>query len=671
MSWPFIILMVIGVLPIVSLLTFLAYIYLPQVLFLMRNAYSEHWADKTEWWKKRRTPWQKRLPFPWVFGGFATVIHELWKDLVLAITFFYIKAKIKAKGGKEWSTADYFADRVAWTPDRDAIIVEDRTITFRQLDERSNAVGHWASSAASGVRPGEVVALLLETSPEYIMLWLGLCKAGVLAGLINTNLTREQLAHACKVALEHNRGSKLVVVSRSLLENVHEIQQSDALRGITVVCYEDWLVPELQTHSHAPVPAELRAGIRSTDVLFYVYTSGTTGMPKAAKITHWRNYTAGVAFSHLYGVRRNDRIYCALPLYHSAGGMIGVSLSWFNGAALVLPKKFSASRFWSDCRRYNVTVVQYIGELCRYLLAQPPSEDDTRHSVRIAIGNGLRPEVWRAFEQRYNVGCAEFYASTEGNVNLFNNRGRCGAIGYMSAVMQLIYKVRFLKLDPVSEEPLRGADGLCIEAQLGEAGEAVGYIDSADASRRFDGYTDSKSTQSKILCDVLRPGDRFFRSGDLLRWDPDGYIYFVDRIGDTFRWKGENVATTEVASALMALGAGVQECNVYGLSIPNLEGRAGAAAVRAVDGGSVDLELLYQGVTASLAHYARPVFIRMLCEMEVTATFKHRKVELVAEGFNPELTGGDLMYFRDERVKRFVPVDMGLYSQIINGEVRL
>jgi len=195
----------------------------------------------------------------------------------------------------------------------------------------------------------------------------------------------------------------------------------------------------------------------------------------------------------------------------------------YTGAALVLPKRFSASQFWTDCRKFRVTVVQYIGELCRYLLAQPGSLEDRSHSVRLALGNGLRPELWQGFESRFGVGCGEFYASTEGNVNLFNNRGRCGAIGYMSSVMQLIYKVRFIRLDPVTEEPIRDSDGLCVEVERGEPGEAVGYIDSSDVSRRFDGYTDAASTQRKILRDVVRSGDEWFRSGDLLRWELDGY----------------------------------------------------------------------------------------------------------------------------------------------------
>jgi len=659
-------------LPVVAVLIILGYLafsYFGQVIYIINRSRHEHDDKDQEWWSKRRDI--LRWPGSWVARGLYEVVSELWKDAVLAVTFFYIKAQMRSKAGREWSTADYFRGRFEVTPDRTAIVTEGETYTFRQLEESSNAVARWAQDGIS-LRRGDVCAILMETSPDFIIMWLGLTKVAAVGGLINTNLSHAQLVHAVNLAMADTLGDKVLVVSRSLSERLWSLKNE--LKGIRIICYEDELKPDLLAkYNHGPpIDPSVRNGIRSTVVLFYVYTSGTTGMPKAAKITHWRNFSAGVAFSNLYGIGSEDRVYCALPLYHSAGGMIGVSLSFYNGCPLILPKRFSASRFWDDCRKFDVTVVQYIGELCRYLMAQNPSSEDKAHRVRLALGNGLRPEIWQAFESRFGVACGEFYASTEGNVNLFNNRGRQGAIGYMSDVMQLIYKVRFIALDPVSEEPLRDESGLCIQVHKGEAGEAVGLIDPSDASRRFDGYTDSTSTERKVLSNVLVMGDRYFRSGDLLRWDHDGYIYFADRIGDTFRWKGENVATTEVSAVIIEADVGVEECNVYGVAIPGMEGRAGAAALRPRPGG-LDLQKLYDAMAVSLAHYSRPLFVRVLHgTMEVTTTFKHRKVELVKEGFDPtQIDPEDQLWFRDDSMKCFVPLDADLYQRIRNGAVRL
>ncbi len=299
----------------------------------------------------------------------------------------------------------------------------------------------------------------------------------------------------------------------------------------------------LTAHSY-PVSRSHRASVNSLDPLVLIYTSGTTGLPKAAPFNHMRFYGVSLAFAYLTNATPADRLYAPLPLYHSAGGVVAVSVCWLMNMPLITRRRFSAQAFWSDCVARKATIVQYIGELCRYLVNSPPQPDETRHQVRVALGNGMRPEVWRQFQARFKVPhVAEFYAATEGNASLTNTYGVVGAVGRVSDLMNYVYPVKLIRLDTDTEQPVRGADGLCIVCAPGEAGELVGPIDEVNPMRRFQGYTDTAATEKKIVRNVLRKDDKYFRSGDLLTRDRDGYFFFVDRIGDTFRWKGENVST--------------------------------------------------------------------------------------------------------------------------------
>jgi len=333
--------------------------------------------------------------------------------------------------------------------------------------------------------------------------------------------------------------------------------------------------------------------------------------------------------------------------------------------------KFSASNFFKDCTEYKCSVVLYIGQLCRYLLNTPPSSYDTKHNVKKACGNGLRKEIWKEFQTRFNIPyIGEFYGSTEGNATLINNMNKVGAVGYIPWIAKFFYPITVVKFDYVSEIPIRDKNGHCIECAVGEPGEMISKINQGDPMKSFDGYTDKKATDGKILIDVFGKGDMWFRSGDLLVADEEGFLFFVDRIGDTFRWKGENVATSEV-SEVMAAFKGVKECNVYGVTVPNYDGRAGMASISIEEDSKLDLGGLYQHVRGHLAAYQQPLFLRIQKELVITSTFKHRKVEMVAEGFNPT-TISDPLYFRDDRNQTgFVPLDPPLYEALIKNQIRL
>jgi fatty-acyl-CoA synthase len=334
--------------------------------------------------------------------------------------------------------------------------------------------------------------------------------------------------------------------------------------------------------------------------------------------------------------------------------------------ALRLTRRGASRRAGSGVR-HEATLFQYIGELCRYLLASPPHPDETRHRLRLAIGNGLRADVWTAFQERFRIPrVIEFYGATEGNVSLFNSRGKVGAVGRVPWAMRKLVGARIVRFDVEREEVVRGADGRCVECAPSEPGELLGVI-SPRSVVKFEGYSDAKASERKILRRVFERGDAYFRSGDLLRCDAEGYYYFVDRIGDTFRWKGENVSTGEVAESLAAF-PGVREANVYGVRMPGREGRAGMAAL--VAEGTPDLAGLYDHVARSLAPYARPLFLRLHPQLAVTGTFKHRKVELVNEGFDPAAVR-DPLYFADAERGCYVPLDAALHARISAGELRL
>jgi fatty-acyl-CoA synthase len=594
----------------------------------------------------------------------ARIRREIQTFAVLART---ARRMSRVKPDNPDTVVDAFERIVDTFADKPAIVFEGRTMTYRELERAANRVAHWAR--ARGLRHGRCAALFMENRPEYLALWLGLAKTGAHVALINTNLTGAPLVHALTVA------EPVVVIVGVELEAAYETAKRDFSPQLPVWTLGNGEVPAkldaaLSAASSDRPPREWRNGVRTRDKLFYIYTSGTTGNPKAANFSHLRYLSVGGAYTEIATIRPDDRIYCVLPLYHTAGGVIAVSMALLNGATLVLRRKFSASEFWRDCSMHGVTVFQYIGELCRYLLNRPESPEDRAHEVRCAVGNGLRPDIWAKFQDRFGIrDVREFYGATEGNFALVNLDNKVGAVGRVPPWLRRMFPVELIRYDVESETHPRDPDGRCIVCKAGEPGEAIGRIstDPRQPLGQFEGYTDASASGKKILRDVFATGDAWYRTGDLLSRDEDGYYYFVDRIGDTFRWKGENVSTNEVAEVL-SVCPGVREANVYGVKLPGADGRAGMAALVADD--SLSLEGLYEHVSRQLAAYARPLFLRVRPELDTTGTFKHRKVDLVRDGFDPAMIP-DPLYFRDDARGRYVPLDQRLYEEIVTGRARV
>ncbi|MBU6297079.1 MAG: long-chain-acyl-CoA synthetase [Alphaproteobacteria bacterium] len=558
---------------------------------------------------------------------------------------------------------DIIEEHAARRPANIAILYQDRAVSYRGLDEGANRYAHWAM--AQGVKRGDVVALLMENRPEYLMAWLGLHKLGAVAALVNTNLTGQSLAHSISIA-----GARHIVVDAELGGNFADAAPlldpapvawaaGGPVRGARD------LDAELAISSPMTVDRKARAGLTCKDKAFYIYTSGTTGLPKAANFSHLRMLFMMYGFAGAVNAKQRDRIYCPLPLYHATGGICAVGIAFTAGGTLIIRRKFSAHEFWDDCRTYRATLFQYIGELCRYLLNAPAHSRDGEHSIRAISGNGLRPEIWPTFQKRFAIPrIVEFYGATEGNVSMLNYDGTVGAVGRVPRYMRAVFPTRLVRFDITKEVPVRGEDGFCIECAPGEAGEAVGRI-SEGPGRGFEGYTRSADTERKILRDAFEKGDAWFRTGDLMRRDEHNYFYFVDRIGDTFRWKGENVATSEVTEALGVV-PGIQEVNVYGVSVPGADGRAGMASLVTIPG--FDPAKLAGKI--SLAPFARPVFLRLRPELEITGTFKLKKADLVKDGFDPELID-DPLYWYNPASARYEPLTPPVYADIAAGRMKL
>jgi len=562
--------------------------------------------------------------------------------------------------GAPVSVATLLEERVRKGPDDLALAWLDDRWTWAAFDEQA---GRYAAFfAGEGVGKGDVVALLMENRPDFLFALMGLSRLGATASLINTNLVGRALVHAITVC-----GARRLLVGEERLEAVEHV--ADELEGVDV---EKGLYVKRDEGGHdmgtrRVIDAELEAAdARSAprdpapkvdDVFCYIYTSGTTGLPKAAIIRNSRMLMANLSFGHLmHRSRPGDVIYVTLPLYHSSAMFLGFGAALATGAAVALRRKFSASAFWEDARRFQATSFIYIGELCRYLLNRPVQPGERDHRLRVGVGNGMRGDIWVPFQERFGVPLLrEFYGATEGNAPLINLEGRPGMIGRLRAGQALV------RCDATTGEPLRDAAGRCERVAPGEVGLLIGRISKLTS---FDGYVDEKATEKKVLRDVFKPGDRWFDSGDLLQLHEGRWLSFADRAGDTFRWKGENVSTNEVADILDAFPT-VHEANVYGVEIPGADGRAGMAAVKTEEG--FDLEAFAAHVNEELASYQRPLFLRLLAgDMNVTGTFKHQKVEYRDQGWDPARVDDPLFVLLEGR---YQPLDAGLADRIRQGEV--
>jgi fatty-acyl-CoA synthase len=548
--------------------------------------------------------------------------------------------------------------------DAPALLSDRECFTYAELAGRARRYARWA--LAHGVAKGDVVGLLMPNRPEYLAVWLGVTRVGGVVALLNTNLVGQSLAHCIRAASAHH----LVVAAELAGALDTALPHLAAPPRVWVHGGRHGLDEEIDRLSAAPLEAEELRAVTTDDRALCIYTSGSTGLPKAANVSHARVMQWGLWFAGMTDARPSDRLYNCLPMYHSVGGVLAPGAVLAAGGSLVVRERFSASQFWDDVVRWGCTGFQYIGELCRYLLHRPRAANETAHRLRLACGNGLAAGVWEAFQERFRIPqVLEFYAATEGGISLFNAQGKPGAIGHIPPYLAHRFAPALVAFDFDSGEPVRDENGFCIRCGVNEPGEAIGKVqtDPASAGSRFEGYTSAAETEKKILRHVFAAGDAWVRTGDLMRRDEKGFFYFVDRVGDTFRWKGENVATSEVAHALGAF-EGVLHASVYGVAIPGADGRAGMAAV--VCDGAPDLVALRRHLAERLPAYARPLFLRLCPQAELTGTFKYAKTDLVRQGFDPSRCA-DPLYFDHPERRAYVALDAPLYDGILAGAVRL
>jgi fatty-acyl-CoA synthase len=512
----------------------------------------------------------------------------------------------------------------------------------------------------------------MQNCPDYLAAWLGITRTGAVASLINTNLVGDSLAHAIRTA-----APKCIVVGADLADAV---AAANASLELGLPCWIHGDGPrghgmdrvDLALDSQSPVALSTsECALPSTrDPALYIYTSGTTGLPKAAVVSHHRVLQWSYWFAGMLDAHEDDRMYNCLPMYHSVGGVVAIGSMLVRGGSVVIRRKFSARSFWEDVASTECTMFQYIGELCRFLVNMPRSPKECDHRIRIACGNGLRPDIWESFQSRFSIPrILEFYAATEANFSLYNCEGKLGAIGRIPAFLAHRFPIALVAFDHQVGEPARDERGFCRRCAVDEVGEAIGKIatEAASPESQFDGYTDRAATDRKILRNVFAEGDAWFRSGDLMRRDAAGFFYFVDRVGDTFRWKGENVSTSEVTEAVCSWHQ-VHDAVVYGVQTPGFDGRAGMVAI--VSDSELDLDGFRKHLTTRLPDYACPVFVRLLREIETTSTFKPKKQDLVRSGFDPNETS-DALFVNDRAAGKFVSLDTALFERIQSGGVRL
>ena len=570
-----------------------------------------------------------------------------------------------------------------------ALAYRDRRYTWAEVNQHANRYAAWF--AAHGVSARDVVAIVMDNRPEFLFALHGLSKLGAIGALVNTQLVGAALAHAIGVS-----GAKRVLASAEHAPHVEALRgpvaasarpakpgagssqrakknaavtESAPLAGITlwVERAADGAEPPASAAAFPYIDDEIARQPKrnrwyrhiptNKDVFCFIYTSGTTGLPKAAVIKNQRMLGANLVFGQLmHRAAPGDVIYVPLPLFHSNGLFLGWGSALATGAAVALRAKFSVSQFWSDVREFHATSFVYIGELCRYLLQAPVRPEERQHAIRVAVGNGLRPEIWQRFQDRFGIPVIrEFYGSTEGNAPTMNWRGKPGMIGRLGRIQEVI------RCDAETGQVARNPRGFCDRVEIGESGLLVGKISTL---MTFDGYVDAKATEQKILTDVFVRGDRYFNSGDLVELHPGGWLSFQDRLGDTYRWKGENVSTQEVAEILHE-APGVLDANVFGVTVPHADGRAGMAALRVK--GVFKPEAFARYAKSHLAVAQRPLFVRVLRgDMQLTSTFKPKKGEYRKDGYDLARVSDPLYVLRKGRYVKLTPA---IAREVASGQL--
>ncbi|MCA9514334.1 MAG: AMP-binding protein, partial [Myxococcales bacterium] len=564
------------------------------------------------------------------------------------------------------SLARVLAEQAEAIPGETLFVWEGRAYTYAEADARVTDVA--GALFARGVRRGHHVAVLMGNHPDYLTVVGAVNRLGAVSALITTESRGLSLDHALRAAEADWLVADRAHADEALAAFGEGVMVLGARGGGAALPADAVDLEALAVGGRASLPADLELnGGRADSVATLIFTSGTTGLPKAARITNGRWIAAGLAAASMAELTPRDTVFCCLPLYHSTGMLVCVGGALIGGARLALAERFSATSFWPDVRNVGATVVFYVGELLRYLVAQPPHELDPKHPVRLFAGNGLRADVWREVLARFGpVRVLEFYSATEGNVVLVNKDGdKIGAVG---RELTGRVPVELLRWDVDRGEVARDAGGRVERAAVDEAGLLVSRVvpnDDPDAHPLswFSGYTDPVATEQKVLRDLFSPGDAWFDTGDLLARDADGDLWFVDRVGDTFRWKGENVSTELVAAALRTV-PGVVAAAVYGVKLEHQEGRAGMAAIEMAPGEALDPDAIYAAVGRHLTPNARPRFLRQVRALDRTASLKVVKVALAREGADPGRTD-DPLFVYDGAAGTYAPLDLDRYVRLL------
>ncbi|KAG5302109.1 AMP dependent ligase [Histoplasma ohiense] len=598
------------------------------------------------------------------------------------------------------------------TANRPSLVYDQQTWTFHELYTTSLRYGTWLRNT-HGIKTGDVVIMDLMNSSAFVFMWMGLWSIGARPALINYNLAKASLVHCVKVST-----AQILFAERELQEEFFPPEQLEMFSrpdfregggSVQVVFYDKALEREILLTPAERAPNSSRPGSESSDMATLIYTSGTTGLPKAVIVSWYKCIMAAGFVSKWLGLKTTDRVYTCMPLYHSTAAILGYLACMVSTTTIIIGRKFSARKFWKEVRNNEATVVQYVGETLRYLLATPREIDpvsgenlDLKHNVRMLYGNGLRPDVWNRIKERFNVPMiCEFYASTEGTAGLWNRSGNdftAGAIGKNGPVAEIIagHTVAVVELDYETEQPRRDPKtGFCKKVPRGEPGELLFQLYAPNIKSTFQGYFNNRSaTEGKIMRNVLRKGDVWFRTGDVMRWDLEGRWYFSDRIGDTFRWRSENVSTNEV-SEVLGKHPEVLEANLYGVELPNHDGRAGCAAivfreqakitpppnsehedaskVPILEPSSTVLRSLARLASENLPKYAVPLFLRVTRGTQSTGNNKQQKHVLRKEGVDVDLLSkkgvDDLLYWF--RGGEYVPFGKKEWETVKGGRVKL
>ena len=564
------------------------------------------------------------------------------------------------------SVASIFEATAARYADRNMIIFEQQELTWREFNELANRMAR--ALMDGGVKRGDSIALIMENRVEMLAYTVAMQKLGVITAFVNPALSGTQLAHCLSTAK-----AVKCVVGEEVFANLDAIRVDIGLADDDILWIADQrttAVPEgledalSQLDGYACDNLADTCEILAGDMAFYIFTSGTTGLPKAAKISHRRWMSGAYPYSKV-GCRAkpSDRFYICLPLYHATGFICGVGSCFYSGASIFLRRKFSGSAFWSDVQRHSITNFIYVGELCRYLLAQPPCPEERNNSLDRVFGNGLRPDIWMDFKERFGISrVCEFYGSSEGNIGFVNGLNKDRTMGICGANILLV------EYDIDADKMVRDEHGKVVEVAVGEPGLLLGEIDDR---YKFDGYTNDSASESKILRDLVKPGDAWFNTGDLICQVDVGFsmglahYQFVDRVGDTFRWRSENVSTNEVGEIINA-NRQVEMANVYGVDIPAADGKAGMVSLVLKDQETFDVEEFSAYVTSNLPIYAQPVFVRIQREVATTGTFKLVKGDLRKQAYHMDRVS-DQLYYLPPREQRYRVFDQGVYQSVIDG----